>query len=61
MGLRWRKRAWAVHFEPYLEVVNLYNRRNVFAYFFNPDREAPTRTAIYQLPILFSFGTSFTW
>jgi TonB-dependent receptor-like protein len=60
-GFRWHGRKWGMRWEPYLDVVNVYNRRNVFAYFFNTDKKPPTRTAFYQLPILATFGVDFSW
>ena len=47
--------------EPYFEVVNLYNRRNVFTYFIDPHRLEDDIIAIYQLPFLASFGVEFSW
>ena len=61
VGLRWHGRKWGIVWEPNLQVINAYNRRNVFTYFFNDDRSPPTRTAFYQLPILFTFGVDFSW
>jgi hypothetical protein len=61
VGFRWHSRKWGVQWEPYLDVVNALDRHNVFAYFFDADKQPPTRTAFYQLPILVTFGTDFSW
>ncbi len=56
LGLRWSFATLGARFEPYLNVVNLYNRRNVFFYFFDYGAAPPTRTGVSQLPILPTFG-----
>jgi len=56
LGLRWSFAALGARLEPYLNVVNLYNRRNVFFYFFDYAAAPPTRTGVSQLPILPTFG-----
>jgi hypothetical protein len=55
-GFRWSFRKWGARWEPYLQAVNLYNRRNVFFYFFDYGASPPTRTGVSQLPILPTFG-----
>jgi hypothetical protein len=37
------------------------DRRNVFAYFYETENVPVTRTVLYQLPILVSFGVDFSW
>jgi hypothetical protein len=37
---------------PYLQVLNVYNRRNVLFYFYNYDRVPPTRSGISMFPVL---------
>jgi hypothetical protein len=61
VGLHWKKHKWGMLLEPYVEVVNLYDRRNVFTYFIDEQRASTTTTAIYQLPFLASFGVEFSW
>lgn len=51
------KRTWA----PYASIVNAYNARNVFTYFFDYADNPPTRTAISQFPLLPTFGVSVSW
>lgn len=55
-GFRWSFQKWGARWEPYLQAVNLYNRRNVFFYFFDYGAAPPTRTGVSQLPILPAFG-----
>ncbi|MBI4500896.1 MAG: TonB-dependent receptor [Gemmatimonadetes bacterium] len=61
LGLRWRGHLWSVQWEPYLQVVNVYNRRNVFAHFYDFGSAPPRRTTLFQLPFLLSFGAEFSW
>jgi hypothetical protein len=46
---------------PYLQLINAYNRRNVWVYTFNYDRSPPTRTGLSQLPMLPTIGVEFEW
>jgi len=41
---------------PYLNVVNVYNHRNVLFYFYEYDRSPPTRSGISMFPVLPTFG-----
>ena len=41
---------------PYLNLVNIYNQRNVLFYFFEYDRVPPTRSGISMFPIFPTFG-----
>lgn len=56
VGFRWTWHHWGAVWNPYLQMVNLYNRRNVFLYFFDYGVTPPTRTGVSQLPLLPSFG-----
>lgn len=56
VGFRWTFHKWGARWEPYLQAVNLYNRQNVFFYFFDYGVAPPTRTGVSQLPILPTFG-----
>jgi TonB-dependent Receptor Plug Domain len=58
-GFRWHFEKWGGEWEPYLEVANIYNRRNVFLYFFDYGDVPPTRTGVSQLPFLPTFGVEF--
>jgi hypothetical protein len=48
-------RRWGT-FTPYLQVLNVYNQRNVLFYFFNYDKTPPTRSGISMFPLLPSIG-----
>lgn len=41
---------------PYLNVVNVYNQRNVLFYFYEYERTPPTRSGISMFPVLPTFG-----
>jgi hypothetical protein len=56
LGMRWSFRTLGATWEPYLQFVNLYNRRNVFLYFFDYGNSPPTRTGLSQLPFLPALG-----
>jgi hypothetical protein len=43
---------------PYLSVVNAYNAKNVFVYFFDYSIRPPVRTAVSQFPFLPSVGVT---
>ncbi|GBD31370.1 hypothetical protein HRbin33_00322 [bacterium HR33] len=56
VGFRWRFKRWGASWEPFFQIANLYNRRNVFLYFFDYGIAPPTRTGVSQLPFLPAFG-----
>lgn len=56
VGMRWSFRKWGANWEPYFQVVNAYNRKNAFLYFFDFESAPPTRTGVSQLPFLPTFG-----
>ena len=60
-GFRWHLRKWGLDWQPYLDAVNLLNRRNLFTYFFDSEATPPTRTAFYQLPIFLAAGLEVAW
>jgi hypothetical protein len=49
-----RPGRWRV--EPYLEVLNVYNRRNVLFYFYHYDRDPPVRSGVSMFPVLPTLG-----
>jgi hypothetical protein len=61
VGLRWHGHRWGLDWQPYVNVVNLFDRRNVFFYFVDTDSTPPQMTVIYQLPIVLTFGVDFSW
>jgi len=46
---------------PYLQVVNAYNRKNVFIYTFDYTNNPPERQATSQFPFLPSLGVTVEW
>jgi hypothetical protein len=48
-------RRWGT-FTPYLQVLNVYNKKNVLFYFYNYDNTPPTRSGITMFPLLPSIG-----
>jgi hypothetical protein len=56
VGFRWTWHRWGAVWNPYLQIINVYNRRNVFLYFFDYGDSPPTRTGVSQLPFLPTFG-----
>ena len=46
---------------PFLQVVNAYNRRNVWIYRFDYEESPPTSEAISQFPILPTIGVTVEW
>jgi hypothetical protein len=48
-------RSWGT-LVPYVDVLNVYNRRNVLFYFYEYDRDPPTRSGVSMFPLLPSVG-----
>ena len=48
-------KSWG-HVTPYLDVLNLYNRKNVLFYFYEYDKNPPTRSGISMFPLLPTIG-----
>jgi hypothetical protein len=49
------QRSWG-SYVPYLQILNVYNRRNVLFYFFDYDRTPPVRSGFSMFPILPAIG-----
>jgi hypothetical protein len=49
------ERSWG-SWTPYLQVLNVYNRRNVLFYFYNYDSVPPTRSGLSMFPVLPAVG-----
>ena len=58
LDLRLDRKASA-NFTQYVELINAYNRKNVAGYSYSPDYR--TRTEVYQLPVLVSFGLQYAY
>ncbi len=61
VGFRWEFEKWGATWRPFFQVVNLYNRRNVFLYTFDYGTRPPTRSGYSQLPFFPTFGVEFAW
>jgi hypothetical protein len=48
-------RRWGT-FTPYLQVLNVYNKKNVLFYFYNYDKSPPTRSGLSMFPVLPAIG-----
>jgi hypothetical protein len=48
-------RSWGA-FTPYLDILNVYNQRNVLFYFFDFSSDPPVRTGLSMFPLLPSIG-----
>ncbi|NIM49998.1 MAG: hypothetical protein GTO22_12250 [Gemmatimonadales bacterium] len=59
VGLRWRVEKWGGVLRPYVQVVNVLNRKNVWVYAFDYDQVPPTRSGLSQLPFLPAVGVEF--
>lgn len=55
----WRPRWGRV--TPYLDVLNVYNRRNPLFYFYEFDEDPPTRSGISMFPLLPTAGVEITF
>ena len=47
--------------KPYLNVINVYNRKNVLFYWYDHWEEEPTRTGVSMFPILPTFGVEVSF
>lgn len=61
VSMRWDFTGWGVRWEPYVQIANVYNRRNVFLYFFDYLDSPPTRTGVSQIPLLPTFGVELSF
>ena len=61
LSFRWEVEKWGATWHPYLQVVNAFNRTNVWVFTFDFDRAPPTRSGFSQLPILPTIGVNFEW
>ncbi|MGD2068161.1 MAG: TonB-dependent receptor [Gemmatimonadota bacterium] len=49
------RKSWGT-LVPYVDILNVYNRKNVLFYFYEYDRQPPTRSGVSMFPILPSLG-----
>ena len=59
-GLRWRF-GQKVIWEPYFQIANAYNKKNILFYAYDYSQYPATRAGISQLPIIPTFGVEFSW
>jgi len=59
ISFRWDTGAFGGRLRPYLNLINAYNKKNVFFYVFDFTSSPSTRQAVSQLPLLPSFGVEF--
>jgi hypothetical protein len=59
VSLRWEFHKWGGIWRPYVQVVNAYNRQNVFVYRHDYRAVPPTRSGLTQLPVLPTLGVEF--
>ena len=53
-------RGWGT-LTPYLNVINLYNQKNVLFYFFEFDQRPPQRAGVSMIPLLPTIGVEISW
>jgi len=61
VGLRWHFAKWGIEWSPFVQIANVYGRRNVFLYVFDYGSRPPTRSGVAQVPLFPSIGVEFTW
>jgi hypothetical protein len=59
VSFKWEVEKWGGVLMPYVQFVNLMNKKNVFFYTFDYGTTPPTRSALSQLPLLPTFGLEF--
>jgi hypothetical protein len=55
----WETRKWGGILRPYVQLVNMLNRKNVFLYTYDYTTAPATRSAVSQLPLLPTVGVEF--
>ena len=61
LSFRWQWNALGGVLSPFLQIINLYNRGNIFFYIFDYTTSPGTRQGISQLPFIPSFGLEFAF
>ncbi len=61
MGFRWQFEKWGAVWNPYLQVANTYNRKNVFLYTFDYGSTPARREGVSQVPFFPTIGIEFKW
>jgi hypothetical protein len=61
VSFRWETRKWGGILRPYVQLVNLLNRKNVFIYLWDYSSSPATQSAVSQIPLLPSVGVEFVF
>jgi len=61
IGFRWTTYTLGGELRPFFNIVNVFNRSNVWVYAFDFDRSPATRSGISQLPFFPTIGVEFTF
>jgi hypothetical protein len=59
VSFRWQFEKWGGQWEPFVQLANVYNRKNPFVYVFDYGASPATRTGVSQIPLLPTFGVEF--
>ena len=59
LSFRWQASVWGGVLRPFVQIVNMYNRGNIFIYVFDFRTSPGTRQGVSQLPFVPSFGVEF--
>jgi len=59
LSFRWQARVFGGVLRPFLQIVNVYNRGNIFLYVFDYTNSPGTRQGVSQLPFIPSVGVEF--
>ncbi len=61
LSFRWEARKWGGILRPYVQLVNVFNRKNVFIYLWDYSTSPATQSAVSQIPLLPSVGLEFVF
>lgn len=61
VSFRWDKTLFGGQLHPFVQFVNLYNRRNIFLYTYDYRQNPGIRESLPQMPFLPSFGLEFVF
>jgi hypothetical protein len=61
LSVRWELVLWWGRMTPYVNVINVYNQKNVLFYFFEYDKSPPVRTGISMFPLLPTIGVEVSF
>jgi outer membrane receptor protein involved in Fe transport len=60
-SLRKEGRLWGIAASPYLQIINIYNRKNVFYYFWDHEVNPSRLTTVSMFPLLPTVGVDFAF